>query len=157
MTCEFEPHDAADGSGTQFCVTHGRAHGTEPFPGLVTICGRCGSHDQRPTTECPACFPWSRVLTCCHLERIGDGRLVLLSCGRDAEFEVRAVRPTGESPFVGIAGPDMYSDDTYACEEHVGNLLGHQPDAHAPEQIYWHVRSLDPSEVGTLDGAIEAA
>jgi hypothetical protein len=41
-----------------------------------------------------------------------------------------------------MAGPDPYSDDTHACQAHVGELLGMQPDCRAPEQVYWHVSPI---------------
>lgn len=57
-----------------------------------------------------------------------------ISCDKPAEFEIITSRSKG-----GIAGPDAYSDNTDSCEEHVGRLLGHQPDAVRPEEIYWQV------------------
>lgn len=65
-------------------------------------------------------------LHCCHV-----------GCPEDADFEIFTVRRDG-----GIAGPDIYSDDTHACEAHVGDLLGYQPDARDPEEIMWHVRPI---------------
>lgn len=62
------------------------------------------------------------ALTCCHLE-----------CGKPAEYTIHTVRR------VGIAGPDPYSDETHACTDHVGALLGHQPDARNPQEIFWEV------------------
>jgi hypothetical protein len=61
-------------------------------------------------------------------------RCCFVGCGKDAEYELWAVRSQG------IAGPDPYSDNTDACEEHVGPLLSYQPDAERPEEIYWEVR-----------------
>jgi hypothetical protein len=77
-------------------------------------------------------------------------------CEQDAEFEIIAVRPgsLGMPTFVGTidypanvrAGPDRYSDDTHACTLHVGYLLGHQPDAKNPDEIFWEVRALKDRE-----------
>lgn len=111
---------------------------------MTTVCGRCGSHEQRPTVGCAACFPWSRVLTCCHLAPVGDGKLVVVSCGRDAEYEL-----------VDLGGNnyDPATDTTYACEEHVGAMLSHAVDLPEDAPDEWRVRALDPSEVGTLEAA----
>lgn len=56
-----------------------------------------------------------------------------LTCGSDAE--VRIVTMNG--------GPDPYSDVTDSCLDHVGALLGHQPDAVRPEAVYWEVRLIE--------------
>lgn len=66
---------------------------------------------------------------CCHL-----------GCPKDAEFEILNLRPNGK--LGELAGPDPYSDYTHACEEHVGNLLGWQPNASSPDEIYWKVTRL---------------
>jgi len=60
-----------------------------------------------------------------------------IDCSADAEWDILTVR--GDS---GMAGPDPYSDNTQACTAHVGDLLGYQPDAHNPEEIYWHVMPI---------------
>ena len=130
-------------------------------------CGRCGRENsiERPNVECAACSPWSRRLMCCFIgrdEEYAERRPLVeepgkVHCGKDAEFEILAVRATGASPFVGVAGPDPYSDLTYACEDHVGALLGHQPDAVEPEWIYWKVRELHESEKGTFELVTGAA
>lgn len=67
-----------------------------------------------------------QLRTCCFIE-----------CGKPAEFEIVTSR-TGNK----LAGPDPYSDNTDACEAHVGALLGHQLDAEKPEEIFWSVFSL---------------
>lgn len=59
-----------------------------------------------------------------------------VDCGKPAEFELITVRRKG------IAGPDLYSDNTDACEKHVGELLGYQPTARNPEEIFWEVHWL---------------
>lgn len=61
-------------------------------------------------------------------------------CGKDAEFEVLTLRRTG------IAGPDLYSDQTDACAAHVGTLLGYQPEASNPQEIFWEVHYLPVRE-----------
>ena len=80
-----------------------------------------------------------------------------IGCEAAAEFEIRSVRAIPCAPYVGIAGPDIYSDDTHACEAHVGALLGCQPDAREPEHIYWQVRPLralvsEGQRAGKADG-----
>ena len=64
---------------------------------------------------------------CCHI-----------GCFKAAEFTIHAIRPFGET-----AGPDHYADDTLACKEHVGQLLGHQLEAKDADEIYWAVFRLD--------------
>lgn len=127
----------------------------------ITVCGRCGGTDERPHEECANCNPWSKVLTCCHLEAVGgtehrdpSTRKVFISCGKDAEYEILTVRSTAEGE--RMAGPDPYSDQTYSCEAHLGSMLGHQPGTAEPEQITWRVRPLAPSEIGEL-ARVEAA
>lgn len=61
----------------------------------------------------------------------------VIDCPEEASFEVVTVRDGGR-----IAGPDPYSDYTHSCDAHVGELLGHQPNAVSPEEIHWHVRPL---------------
>lgn len=62
-----------------------------------------------------------------------------MNCTTPAEFHIIASRPGG-----GRAGPDIYSDDTYACTEHVGLLLGWQTDAAEPTgEIFWTVLQLE--------------
>jgi hypothetical protein len=109
----------------------------------ITVCGRCFATDERPNPECANCSPWSKVLTCCYLGVMPPGLSGnrMLSCGRDAKFEVLTVRREAGDGI--MAGPDPYSDSTHACTAHVGDLLGHQPEAYEPESIYWHVRRLD--------------
>lgn len=105
----------------------------------LTKCGRCGGTDERPNPHCEVCSPWSRTLTCCYLAPVeGEGRVTRVSCGEVAAFEVFATRGAVR----GIAGPDIYSDTTYACEAHVGALLGYQPEAARPEEIFWQVRPI---------------
>ena len=58
------------------------------------------------------------------------------TCKKPAEYQIITVRDGG------MAGPDPYSDYTDACTDHVGALLGYQPDAVRPEEIYWHVHWL---------------
>jgi|JI6StandDraft_1071083.scaffolds.fasta_scaffold233653_1 hypothetical protein len=58
-------------------------------------------------------------------------------CPNDATVEIITVRDGGRP-----GGPDPYCDDTHSCDDHVGLLLGHQPEAVNPEQIYWEVHSL---------------
>ena len=58
-------------------------------------------------------------------------------CELDAEYQILTVRDGG-----GVAGPDPYSDETHACIDHVGGLLGCQPDAKSPNEIYWQVRYI---------------
>jgi hypothetical protein len=72
---------------------------------------------------------------CCNIE-----------CDRPAEYLILTVRRGAES----MAGPDPYADDTHACSDHVGDLLGHQPGARDPEDIYWHVAPISwaTAEVG---------
>lgn len=79
--------------------------------------------------------------TCCCFELDG------IQCSLPATFHIDAVRSSG------IAGPDLYSDDTYSCEAHVGALLGHQPNALNPEEIYWEVKEtmLQQTERPPLD------
>jgi hypothetical protein len=60
----------------------------------------------------------------------------LLGCEAPADFMILARRPGGP------AGPDPYGDETLACELHVGALLGCQPNAARPEEIFWEVRQL---------------
>lgn len=72
------------------------------------------------------------VSYCCHI-----------GCSEKAEFELQTVRAISSLPYVGIAGPDPYADDTQACEQHVGVLLGYQPDAIESKDIYWQVRVLE--------------
>ena len=55
-----------------------------------------------------------------------------IGCKSDAEFEVLTLN----------GGPDPYSDSTDACETHVGALLGYQPSAPHPENVYWEVHAL---------------
>ena len=69
------------------------------------------------------------MIECCHID-----------CDKPAEFRLTALRRTATGP--AIAGPDIYSDETYACEVHVGSLLGYQPDARDPQAIYWEVAAL---------------
>lgn len=57
-----------------------------------------------------------------------------VGCDKYPAFDILAVRSDG------IAGPCPYSDDTMACEEHVGTLLGYQVDAERPREIYWEVQ-----------------
>ena len=59
-----------------------------------------------------------------------------MSCGRPAEFEILTLRRQG------IAGPDPYGDSTDACQAHVGVLLGYQPKAVRPEEIFWEVHNI---------------
>lgn len=61
-----------------------------------------------------------------------------IECEEPAEFVVHTLR-NGEGL---MAGPDPYGDVTEACVEHVGHLLGHQPECRNPEEVYWTVRSL---------------
>ena len=75
-----------------------------------------------------------KQIDCC---RIGCWE-PLASRPRCAEFEIHTQRKGG-----GFGGPDPYSDTTYACEKHVGELLGWQPNATKPEEIYWQVVPLD--------------
>lgn len=67
---------------------------------------------------------------CCYLD--DDG----VRCERTPEYRIFARRRDG-SP----AGPDIYADDTDSCPNHVGLLLGNQPDARNPEEIEWLVVS----------------
>ena len=60
-----------------------------------------------------------------------------IDCELPAEFTVYTLRKGG-----GFAGPDIYSDDTQACETHVGSLLGWQPAAQYTDDIYWEVVAL---------------
>jgi hypothetical protein len=60
----------------------------------------------------------------------------LIGCGAAADFMILARRQEGP------AGPDPYGDDTLACELHVGALLGCQPNAPRPAEIFWEVRQL---------------
>lgn len=62
----------------------------------------------------------------------------VIGCDADAEYQVRTERRDG-----GIAGPDIYADDTEACAAHVGEMLGHQPGMHAPEEAYWTVVPIE--------------
>lgn len=61
----------------------------------------------------------------------------VLDCKADAEFHIETHRRDG-----GIAGPDIYSDDTDACEAHVGELLGWQPEAKDTAEIVWTVYQI---------------
>jgi hypothetical protein len=56
-----------------------------------------------------------------------------VGCPEQAEFVIDTIN----------GGPDIYSDQTHACEEHVGHLLGTQPDAPNPERAYWEIRPID--------------
>ena len=70
-----------------------------------------------------------------------------VGCDKPSEFEINARRPDGT-----FAGPDPYSDDTFACEEHVGALLGWQPEAENTDTIEWVVMQvpvLSPRSRGT--------
>ena len=69
--------------------------------------------------------PWRTDPFCCYLD--GD-----TTCEQPPEYHIYTQRRDG-SP----AGPDIYADDTTACVDHVGALLGHQPDARNPEEIVW--------------------
>lgn len=60
-----------------------------------------------------------------------------IGCEEDAIFLVLTERDGGRQ-----AGPDPYADDTHACEAHVGELLGWQPNAEATEELYWIVHQL---------------
>lgn len=64
-------------------------------------------------------------------------------CEAEAEFQVLALRQAPEWPFPLAAGPDPLSDDTDACREHVGALLGWQPEATETNRIYWEVRPIE--------------
>lgn len=90
--------------------------------------------------------------TCCYLAPIGQtlhrhvpnnhasrrSRAVsaLFGCRARATVSILATRGTG------VAGPDIYSDETESCDKHVGRLLGCQPDARDPKEIYWEVRTI---------------
>ena len=55
-------------------------------------------------------------------------------CILNAEYMILTLRRGGK-----FAGPDPYTDEHYTCEHHVGSLLGYQPEAEHPEEIYWEV------------------
>lgn len=63
------------------------------------------------------------------------GKCCFVGCNNQAEFIITARRSDGS-----YAGPDPYSDDTLACENHVGQLLGWQPDAENTDEIEWVVQ-----------------
>lgn len=74
-----------------------------------------------------------------------------VGCGKQASFQIVAHRIDGR-----CAGPDPYSDDTFACVDHVGALLGWQPNAVDTEEIQWTVTqwdevNLSPLMVSTTD------
>jgi hypothetical protein len=69
---------------------------------------------------------------CCF---IGDGDV---HCPNDAVVEVRTQR-SGEA----IAGPDPFADFTDACIDHVGALLGHQPEMLRPDEVEWLVIPIE--------------
>lgn len=55
-----------------------------------------------------------------------------VGCLREAAFRILTIN----------GGPDPYSDEKHACEEHVGALLGHQPEAKKPKEVYWRVLQI---------------
>lgn len=61
-----------------------------------------------------------------------------IGCNGVADFIIRTVRDGG-----GIAGPDLYCDETDACSDHLGALIGMQPGCVNPEEIFWHVIALE--------------
>lgn len=69
---------------------------------------------------------------CCHI-----------GCDQPATVEIRTIRSAPPAA-TNFAGPDPYGDDTMACDDHVGHLLGHQPDAVNPHEIYWEVYPIAP-------------
>lgn len=92
--------------------------------------------DRTPGGPCPCGHPnrIHGVLTdlpwCCYVD--DDGH-----CASSAEYHIETRRADG-----GIAGPDLYGDDTHACSAHIGSLLGWQPDAKDTDEIVWTVSRL---------------
>lgn len=81
------------------------------------------------------------------------------NCGKDATFRILTERKTNAA-FGLMAGPDPYSDDTDACKDHVGELLGWQPDAANTNEIYWTVHQFPdglPGYTVQIPGPEEAA
>lgn len=68
-----------------------------------------------------------------HCCAITDGK----HCAHAAEFEIVTQRRDGK-----MAGPDPYGDNTDACEEHVGHLLGWQPNMVCPKEVAWYVTPI---------------
>ncbi len=64
---------------------------------------------------------------CCHAD-----------CQEDATFEIHTVGTLADGREV-FPGPDIFADQTHACVAHVGVLLGYQPEAPRPEEIFWKV------------------
>ena len=63
-----------------------------------------------------------------------------MNCLNRAVFHIVTNRPNNRG-----GGPDHYSDDTYACVEHVGALLGWQQDTREPTgEIFWTVLQIEP-------------
>ena len=69
---------------------------------------------------------------CCYLDERDGG------CQQPVEFRIYTQRRDG-SP----AGPDIYADQTDSCTDHVGPLLGHQPEAKNPDEIGWWILPLE--------------
>lgn len=61
------------------------------------------------------------------------------NCENLACFTIYTLRFGG-----GLGGPDPYSDETHSCEQHVGKLMGWQPEAKDTSEIYWEVRQGVP-------------
>ena len=76
-------------------------------------------------TPTPESLPW-----CCFTD--GDGH-----CAKSAEFRIYTKRRGGV-----VAGPDLYGDETDSCNEHIGQLLGWQPEAENVGEIEWLVVQL---------------
>lgn len=60
-----------------------------------------------------------------------------IDCAKTAEFHIYTQRLRG-----GMVGPDIYGDETDSCDEHVGKLLGWQPEAKDVTEIGWVVVQL---------------
>lgn len=72
-------------------------------------------------------------MKCCHVD-----------CTNDAGFQILTERiENGDGT---MAGPDPLCDSTEACVEHVGHLLGWQPDCRNPEQVYWTVLQVNAEQ-----------
>lgn len=72
-----------------------------------------------------------------------------IPCEADADFAIHSMRDGS------IAGPAPYSDEVHACESHVGALLGYQPNAEKPEEIYWQVTFIGTPDTSFADDLVQ--